>query len=130
MKRFIIVAIAALFAFSCGESQPKVSVEDQITEYKARMSEILNIVDLDAIAEAKNAKLWFNSLTPEQQQQVVAKCAEFSAVQRDMAEWRKSLSPEELERANACAKSTTAPQDLRKVNIMQQLMRFTRKPNK
>ena len=55
MKRFIIVAIAALFAFSCGESQPKVSVEDQITEYKARMSEILNIVDLDAIAEAKKA---------------------------------------------------------------------------
>ena len=126
MKRFFIVAIAALFAFACGESQPKVSVEDQLADFNNRLLEVTNIVDLDAIAEAKGPRFWYESLSQEEQQQVAAKCAEFAALQREMGEWRKGLTQEESELVKECVKTQNAPEDHHKINIMQQLMMFTR----
>ena len=127
MKRFFIAAFAALFAFACAESTPKVSVEEQIDNFNARMIELLAVVDVEGIQNAGNPRLWFDSLTQEEQLSLTAKCDEFIALQQEMMEWRKSLTPEESERARAHMQSTDNHQEMRKVNIMQQLLNFTRR---
>lgn len=127
MKRFFIAAFVALFAFACAESTPKVSVEEQFDAFNARMSEILAVVDVDGIATAGNPKLWFETLTKEQQLGVATKCQEFVALQQEMTEWRKSLTQEETERLKEHMHTLSSQDNMRKVNIMQQLMNIARR---
>lgn len=127
MKRFFIAAFVALFAFACAESTPKVSVEEQFDAFNARMSEILAVVDIDGIATAGNPKLWFETLTKEQQLGVATKCQEFVALQQEMTEWRKSLTQEENERLKEHMRTLSNQDNMRKVNIMQQLMNIARR---
>lgn len=127
MKRFFIAAFVALFAFACAESTPKVSVEEQFDVFNARMSEILAVVDIDGIATAGNPKLWFETLTKEQQLGVATKCQEFVALQQEMTEWRKSLTQEETERLKEHMRTLSNQDNMRKVNIMQQLMNISRR---
>jgi hypothetical protein len=127
MKRFFIAAFVALFAFACAESTPKVSVEEQFDVFNARMSEILAVVDVDGIATAGNPKLWFETLTKEQQLGVATKCQEFVTLQQEMTEWRKSLTQEETERLKEHMRTLSNQDNMRKVNIMQQLMNISRR---
>ena len=127
MKRFFIAAFVALFAFACAESTPKVSVEEQFDVFNARMSEILAVVDVDGIATAGNPKLWFETLTKEQQLGVATKCQEFVTLQQEMTEWRKSLTQEETERLKEHMRTLSNQDNMRKVNIMQQLMNIARR---
>lgn len=127
MKRFFIAAFVALFAFACAESTPKVSVEEQFDVFNARMSEILAVVDVDGIATAGNPKLWFETLTKEQQLGIATKCQEFVALQQEMTEWRKSLTQEETERLKEHMRTLSNQDNMRKVNIMQQLMNIARR---
>ena len=127
MKRFFIAAFVALFAFACAESTPKVSVEAQFDVFNARMSEILAVVDVDGIATAGNPKLWFETLTKEQQLGVATKCQEFVTLQQEMTEWRKSLTQEETERLKEHMHTLSNQDNMRKVNIMQQLMNIARR---
>lgn len=127
MKRFFIAAFVALFAFACAESTPKVSVEEQFDVFNARMSEILAVVDIDGIATAGNPKLWFETLTKEQQLGVATKCQEFVTLQQEMTEWRKSLTQEETERLKEHMRTLSNQDNMRKVNIMQQLMNIARR---
>lgn len=127
MKRFFIAAFVALFAFACAESTPKVSVEEQFDVFNARMSEILAVVDIDGIATAGNPKLWFETLTKEQQLEVATKCQEFVTLQQEMTEWRKSLTQEETERLKEHMRTLSNQDNMRKVNIMQQLMNISRR---
>lgn len=127
MKRFFIAAFVALFAFACAESTPKVSVEEQFDVFNARMSEILAVVDVDGIATAGNPKLWFETLTKEQQLGIATKCQEFVTLQQEMTEWRKSLTQEETERLKEHMRTLSNQDNMRKVNIMQQLMNISRR---
>lgn len=127
MKRFFIAAFVALFAFACAESTPKVSVEEQFDVFNARMSEILAVVDVDGIATAGNPKLWFETLTKEQQMGIATKCQEFVTLQQEMTEWRKSLTQEETERLKEHMRTLSNQDNMRKVNIMQQLMNIARR---
>jgi hypothetical protein len=127
MKRFFIAAFVALFAFACAESTPKVSVEEQFDVFNARMSEILAVVDVDGIATAGNPKLWFETLTKEQQLGIATKCQEFVTLQQEMTEWRKSLTQEETERLKEHMRTLSNQDNMRKVNIMQQLMNIARR---
>lgn len=127
MKRFFIAAFVALFAFACAESTPKVSVEEQFDVFNARMSEILAVVDIDGIATAGNPKLWFETLTKEQQLGIATKCQEFVTLQQEMTEWRKSLTQEETERLKEHMRTLSNQDNMRKVNIMQQLMNISRR---
>lgn len=127
MKRFFIAAFVALFAFACAESTPKVSVEEQFDAFNARMSEILAVVDIDGIATAGNPKLWFETLTKEQQLGIATKCQEFVTLQQEMTEWRKSLTQEETERLKEHMRTLSNQDNMRKVNIMQQLMNIARR---
>ena len=127
MKRFFIAAFVALFAFACAESTPKVSVEEQFDAFNARMSEILAVVDVDGIATAGNPKLWFGTLTKDQQLGIATKCQEFVALQQEMTEWRKSLTQEETERLKEHMRTLSNQDNMRKVNIMQQLMNIARR---
>lgn len=127
MKRFFIAAFVALFAFACAESTPKVSVEEQFDVFNARMSEILAVVDVDGIATAGNPKLWFETLTKDQQLGIATKCQEFVTLQQEMTEWRKSLTQEETERLKEHMRTLSNQDNMRKVNIMQQLMNIARR---
>ena len=126
MKRFFIAAFAALFAFACAESAPQVTVEEQMDNFNARMIEILAVVDMDGIQNAGNPKMWFDSLAQEEQMTIVAKCDEFVALQKEMMEWRKSLTPEETERVKAHLRTVDNHHEMRKVNVMNMLMNITR----
>lgn len=127
MKRFFIAAFVALFAFACAESAPKVSIEEQLDAFNGRMTEILTVVDVEGIANAGNPKIWFETLTQEQQLDIAAKCEAFVALQQEMTEWRKGLTPEETERVKEYMRSLSNPNDMRKVNLMQQLMNLSRR---
>lgn len=123
MKRFLILAVATLFAFACAEK--KAPVEEQVDAFNARMTEVLSIVDLDAMTKFDNINSWYESLSVEQKQNIAAKCEEFIELQKEMAEWRKSLNQEDTERVKIHMKNHFNPHEMRKVNLLQQMMRLS-----
>ena len=125
MKRFFIMAVVALFAFACAQEQ-KATVEQTLDGYNARMLEILQVVDLEAIATAGDIRLWFDELDQQAQLNIAATCKDFVALQKEMTDWRKTLNQEEVERVKVHMKSLNNPHDVRKVNLMHKLMLFTR----
>jgi hypothetical protein len=125
MKRFFILAAVALFSFACAQEQ-KVTVEQTVDGFNARMVEIHQVVDIDAISKEGGINLWFDSLDVQGKQNIAQKCKEFVALQKEMTEWRKTLNQDEIERVKVHMRSLNNPQDVRKVNLMHKLMLYTR----
>ena len=79
------------------------------------------------IATAGNPKLWFETLTKDQQLGIATKCQEFVTLQQEMTEWRKSLTQEETERLKEHMHTLSNQDNIRKVKIMQHLMNIARR---
>ena len=103
MKRLFILAFAAIFAVACGDKQ--LTVEEQMAQYQERINDALEILDQRDIMKAGDALKWFSELDEADRDCVMKACADIEIARKEMMEWQKSLSEEDMQRVREFGKS-------------------------
>ena len=123
-----VVAMAILFAVSCGEKQ--LTVEEQMLQYQKRVLTALESLDEEEIVAKKGIKSWYDQLDNENKAQVKEMCQEIQAVQKEISQWTSTLSPEDKEKIKSVGEDVLNEDYFRKMRHVFLLIKITERDEK
>lgn len=120
MKRLLILAMAAMFAVACGDKQ--LTVEEQRAQYQERINESLEQLDKMDFMKEGDAMKWFGGLNEDDRNRVMKVCADIEATRREMLEWQKTLTEEDMLKLRESGETlVTGEEYLRKMRQVNQI---------
>ncbi len=121
MKRFLIMVMVAVFAVACAEKS--LTPEQKMDNYLNRLNELVESFDSETINKAQGPIKWFEGLEKNDKERVVEVCTQIDNLQKEMTEWRKTLTPEEEARITEYSKDKIMQLDIRKMRYIHLIMR-------
>ena len=114
------MAMAAMFAVACGDKQ--LTVEEQRAQYQERINESLEQLDKMDFMKEGDAMKWFGGLNEDDRNRVMKVCADIEATRREMLEWQKTLTEEDMLKLRESGETlVTGEEYLRKMRQVNQI---------